>query len=504
MNQRSGSPDRVVLSAALNPVSMLAPPAVGTALMWITSTNPVAPTATVCAYLIFQLAWGSYLFWKHQNQTGLPVFALIASVYSIYFSLALFWGERVLFLARIIPVSEEFVTQTMEMAVLGVVCLLIGMRIPLRMDASRRLPDIDEHASSSWAYLRIVLVVTTLIGSYAPVVYLFGASGRQVMIVLLSMIPTVAFVLLLRRCWMGAASPVDRPLLIAAGVARLVSALASGWLGPLVGLGLTLAALFVLIRRRIPWMPIILTIAAILFLQVGKEEFRSTYWGSGAQSTDDNSSGAFERAQFWLNTSASQWTDSLQAGGPAKPSQLAGRTIERASLLTEVAHVLELTPSQVPFQEGQTYSYLGVTLIPRFLWPDKPSVSEANRFYQLAYGLSDSRSVETTSIAVGSMAEAYINFGWLGVIVIMCGIGAILRIYECVFITNQSNTLLVAIGVALLPQFFAIEGQLGQYIGGLLQQAFLAFLVFLPITGRKARVVLPSNQFRASAVRVRG
>src|SRR5204863_7042361 len=137
-------------------------------------------------------------------------------------------------------------------------------------------------------------------------------------------------------------------------------------------------------------------------------------------------------------------------------------------------HILELTPSQIPFQEGQTYSYLAVTLVPRLLWPDKPSVSDANRFYQLAYGLSDSKSLATTSIACGSMAEGYINFGWLGVVLVVCGIGALLKIYEQVFIVNQTNTLLLAIGAALLPQFFAIEGQLAQYIGGILQQIFLA------------------------------
>jgi hypothetical protein len=187
-----------------------------------------------------------------------------------------------------------------------------------------------------------------------------------------------------------------------------------------------------------------------------------------------------------------------------KPGQLASKTMQRASLLSQVAHVLEITPAQIPFQQGQTYSYLGVTLIPRFLWPDKPTISEANRFYQLAYGLSDPKSLQATSIAVGSMAEGYINFGWLGVVFIMCGIGLILRIYERTFMTDQSNALLLAIGVALLPQFFAIESQLGVYIGGLIQQIVLSLLVFLPITRRKAKVVPSLNPSRASAVRVHG
>src|SRR5204863_8228577 len=157
------------------------------------------------------------------------------------------------------------------------------------------------------------------------------------------------------------------------------------------------------------------------FFQAGKKEFRSAYWGPDT----DARTTVFERAIFWFDTSASHWSDAFQAGGQAKAGELASTSLQRASLLNQVAHILELTPSQIPFQEGQTYSYLAVTLVPRLLWPDKPSVSDANRFYQLAYGLSDSKSLATTSIACGSMAEGYINFGWLGVVVVVCGIGSL-------------------------------------------------------------------------------
>jgi hypothetical protein len=161
--------------------------------------------------------------------------------------------------------------------------------------------------------------------------------------------------------------------------------------------------------------------------------------------------------------------------------------------------VLELTPSQVPFQNGQTYSYFAVTLIPRLLWPDKPSVSEANRFYQLSYGLSDSRTVESTSIAVGSMAEGYINFGWFGVILVMLGLGVVLRVYERLCTADQTNTLVLAIGISLLPQLLTIESQLGQYLAGMFQQIILTFALFLPITRWKsrtvARFVVPAFRF---------
>jgi hypothetical protein len=486
------------MTEPINPVSVLVPPAAVTGAMWLSSSNSPSTLAVACAYLMLQWSWGSYLLWNRGSRNSLPVFAIIVAVYWIYFAPPLFWSEPVLFAGRFVPLSEDYLTQAMLMALLAVGCQRIGMKTPVGTAFTQRLPDIDQRASSSWAYIRGVLVITTLIGLYGPSIYLLGGNGRNIMIILTTTIPTAAFLLLLRRCWTGNASPVDKPLLFVVAAARVVGFLASGWMGPTVGLGLTVVGLFVLIHRRIPWTPILLTLAAILFLQVGKAAFRDLYWGANAQA----SAGILERAGFWLNTSASKWSDALfNLGAETTSTQLASRTMERASLLGQVAHVLELTPSQVPFQNGQTYSYLAITLIPRFIWPEKPSVSEANRFYQIAYGLTPEKDLDKTSIAVGSMAEGYINFGWLGVIFVMLGIGAILRIYEVICLTNRSNTLLLAIGIALLPTFLAIEGQLAQYLAGTLQNIFLTFCIFLPITTKKFGV--PAARRETSAIRTR-
>jgi len=74
-------------------VSLLVPPAVVSAFAWISAANPVSLAAFAGSYAIMQCAWGSYLLWS-KRRNGLPVFAIIASVYWIFFAAALFWGER--------------------------------------------------------------------------------------------------------------------------------------------------------------------------------------------------------------------------------------------------------------------------------------------------------------------------------------------------------------------------------------------------------------------------
>ena len=142
----------------------------------------------------------------------------------------------------------------------------------------------------------------------------------------------------------------------------------------------------------------------------------------------------------------------------------------------------------MPFQQGETYGFVAVTLVPRFLWPDKPSVNDANRFYQVGCCSTAENDLANVSIAVGSLAEGYINFGWPGVMGVMLFIGIILGIYQRTFVAAQSSTLFLALGLTLIPGFLAVESQLGQYLGGLIQQMALATAVFLPVAQRRGIV----------------
>lgn len=217
------------------------------------------------------------------------------------------------------------------------------------------------------------------------------------------------------------------------------------------------------------------SLAVMLFLQVGKNDFRTQYWYT------DEQSGILERLTFWVDKSASRWSDAMKSDSGGNARELASQSLTRTSLLTQVAHVLELTPEKIPFLGGSSYSYLAVTFIPRFVWPEKPSVNEANRYYQVAFGLTDERSLDRVSIAVGCLAEAYINFGWPGAIGIMFVIGAFLGIYERSFVAKNSSALFLGIGIALLPGFLGIEAQMAQYLAGVIQKVLLTILVFLPV-----------------------
>ncbi len=72
--------------------------------------------------------------------------------------------------------------------------------------------------------------------------------------------------------------------------------------------------------------------------------------------------------------------------------------------------VLALTPSVVPFWNGETYDSIPYMFIPRTLWADKPGRHFWNKFGRQYKVLSSDDF--NTSVGVGFLAEAYMNFGY--------------------------------------------------------------------------------------------
>ena len=77
------------------------------------------------------------------------------------------------------------------------------------------------------------------------------------------------------------------------------------------------------------------------------------------------------------------------------------------------------------------------------------------------------------------------NFGWLGILAVGLLVGFALGLYEVAFFSIGTGLTATAVGLALLPGFLTIESQLVQYLGGILQFAFAASIVFHRTKGKR-------------------
>jgi hypothetical protein len=84
-------------------------------------------------------------------------------------------------------------------------------------------------------------------------------------------------------------------------------------------------------------------------------------------------------------------------------------------------------------------------------------------------------------------AESFINFGWLGPILIMIPLGIFFDYFQHTFLARDSGWVLNAVGIALIPSFLSMEHQLTQYLGGIVQCVAMILLVLWPVLRVRAR-----------------
>ena len=468
-----GLPSQVV--AAFRRVGL---PVLVTALLWLTSRNSITVGQAITALALLFIPWLSYLHWCQRKNDYLPVFGMISFMYWVYYALALFWGDLTIQMARSAFGREappEQLTNALLMSLLGVSCLWLGMKTGIgRIFTPRRLTELVLDGSRR-DYLRGVLIVSALLSMAEPSTYLLGPGGRQFIVLSISFIPLLSFAMLFRVYMRGEASRFDKALIFGFLLVRLVVGLSSGWLGSATSIIIICAVTFLAERRRIPRVAVVALVLLTLFFQVGKEEFRKVYW------TDQTQASQFDRVSFWVNSSFESWNSALLDPSGDLMRDLLNQSVSRVSLLTQSANVLDQTPEVVPYQNGNLYKYLFITLIPRFVWPDKPSFNEANRFYQVAYGITAEEDLGNVSIGVGVLAEAFISFGWVGVIAIMFLLGVFFDFFQSSFLGRSSGLLMTSLGIASLPQMLGLEAQMATYLGGIVQQVSFSLIVMLPI-----------------------
>lgn len=200
---------------------------------------------------------------------------------------------------------------------------------------------------------------------------------------------------------------------------NLVLQMAFGFSGLLLITGLIILLIALLgyfsTARRVPWVVIAVALPVIAILHNGKHAMRTVYWGEQARPT--TLAGLPEFYAEWF-------AHGLAADRGADRTTL---LFERASLLQIVCYVVDTVPGRTPHLRGATYRLIPPQVVPRFLWPDKPSPNESVKLLSVRLGLLSAQQAEHTSIGYGLIAEAAANFGLPGVVGLAVALGWLLR-----------------------------------------------------------------------------
>jgi len=474
----------------------------GTALLatlYSISSQNVTSAQFVCAGILLAILIQSYISWSRTRDTRVPVWALVCAAHFIFYGVSIFEAIRTSPSAfdHGSDLSDSILTMAMVVGIVGLLSMGAGRMAAMRLAGRKtfRLPFL-ETGSTTPARLQVLLLIGIIANLFGLPFY--GSVLWNISVIAFGTLPLAAFLWLVLARRFRTPSELDYVLGIAFLATRVLSgARFNASLGTVVVPLLLMGVADVSLKRKLPWPMITVVACVILFLQPGKGTIRHE------MSRGQVGGGMTDAVVRWVDLSVSGWAD-VFAGRAPLDEQLSA-TSSRSSLLMMTGVILEQTPDSVPYQFGAYYPLLIKNLIPRVLWPGKPSANLANQFFQVEYGLTDKQHLSSVSIACGFEAEGYMNFGWAGIVPVGLLVGLVLGIYELAFFSAGSSMTAIAVGLAMLPGFLTIESQLVQYLGGILQLAFAAAIVFHQGKGKRSSynnlgVMQPDRSPRASHV----
>jgi len=144
----------------------------------------------------------------------------------------------------------------------------------------------------------------------------------------------------------------------------------------------------------------------ILFIQSIKYEYRLNTW----QSTDV---GFEQRMEIFEQLSSDRVKNPELLYGQAILSGILDRSNQGS--LTSMA--IRYTPEYEPFAKGETiFLATAASFIPRFLWPDKPTVDGHENMRRF----TGFQPFESTAMDIGQLGDAYVNFDiWGGAVFLL-------------------------------------------------------------------------------------
>jgi hypothetical protein len=229
--------------------------------------------------------------------------------------------------------------------------------------------------------------------------------------------------------------------------------------------------LYVVLRRRVPWRLLAAGLLLVVIINPAKTAYREEAW-------QDDQTSRGEHAERSVTVAAERWWRALKStwgGDPQGPSH-ASTLASRLNELSINAVVLDRTPAAIPFDGGRSWGYMAVSLVPRFLYPEKPNFTEVyNDRFSVTFGFQSPSETDNSTGAFPLVSDGYWNLGWPGVVLVGVVAGLLIGIFAGLF--RARSWAPMAMAAATLARLHANDPLALQVIG--VPQAVLGLAVLL-------------------------
>ena len=223
-------------------------------------------------------------------------------------------------------------------------------------------------------------------------------------------------------------------------------------------LSLQYIVIYFIIKKKIPIIKIFLIFLIFFFLHSFKGEYRKEV------NLNKNYSDVSKRIKVFGNLHLNK-IYTLQENELTKKGKTSDNSWRIAHSFSSLYTLANKTPEEIGYLNGETYSILIAKLIPRIFWANKPNDDLANRIGR-KYGVLNEKDYGT-SWNLPIINEAYINFGYSGVIFIMVILGLLVRSFTNFFSNKSFKSLESHIGIYVCCSTFFWESHLSITYGGI-------------------------------------
>jgi hypothetical protein len=235
-----------------------------------------------------------------------------------------------------------------------------------------------------------------------------------------------------------------------------------------IGVFSVATAAFILGRRKVPLLTIIIVFILLSLLHYGKDVMRAKYWVGYQQRFVQPWEYPAWYAE-WVGYSLDYVNNLDKDESQETKIKDKESSLERSSVVQMLLMAQDKTPKDVPYLSGKSYAILPQLIMPRFLNPNKIRSHEGTYILSIHYGRQTREQTTTTTIAWGMIAEAYANFGLFG----CAGLGIVFgAVYGQVTRWGINTPLLSArslFGVLMMSFAFQTEWTAGVYVAALFQ-----------------------------------
>jgi oligosaccharide repeat unit polymerase len=158
--------------------------------------------------------------------------------------------------------------------------------------------------------------------------------------------------------------------------------------------------------------------------------------------------------------------------------------------MATVAYTLELVPERRPFDSGVSYGYAALAVVPNAFWSIHPMVAHGLAADWLIWEVDQSNAARQAGLGYSFIAEAYLNFGWLGTpfVMLLIGYGTVALTRWATEPTDPAKFAAVAAFMTFFLRF--PRGESGSVIRPLIWYALAPYLAvrLVEYLGSEARV----------------